>query len=176
MPILFFILLFFSCVNDPNIVKEFVEQEKLPVEETEYAKIIVTDNGDLKVKASANSIKRYDDTQPALILEGDVKITFYDNSKIANSFLYSNYLEIDQENNVMIARDNVILISKNSDKLETEQLTFDEKKEKIYTIQKVIITTKKEVIQGEGFESNLDFSQYKLSMIHGVFDINVSSD
>ena len=47
---------------------------------------------------------------------------------------------------------------------------------KIYTIQKVIITTKKEVIQGEGFESNLDFSQYKLSMIHGVFDINVSSD
>ena len=48
----------------------------------------------------------------------------------------------------MIARDNVVLISKNSDKLETEQLTFDEKKEKIYTIQKVIITTK-EVIQGE---------------------------
>tara|TARA_Y100000766_G_scaffold198296_1_gene170626 strand:- start:80 stop:553 length:474 start_codon:yes stop_codon:yes gene_type:complete len=157
-------------------VKEFVEQEKLPVEETEYAKIIVTDNGNLKVKASAHSIKRYDNTQPALILEGDVKITFYDNSKIANSFLYSNYLEIDQENNVMIARDNVVLISKNSDKLETEQLTFDEKKEKIYTIQKVIITTKKEVIQGEGFESNLDFSQYKLSMIHGVFDINVSSD
>ena len=35
-------------------------------------------NGDLKVKASANSIKRYDNTQPALILEGDVKITFYD--------------------------------------------------------------------------------------------------
>ena len=35
---------------------------------------------------------------------------------------------------------------------------------------------KKEVIQGEGFESNLDFSQHKLSMIHGVFDINVSSD
>ena len=135
MPILFFILLF-SCVNDPNIVKEFVEQEKLPVEETEYAKIIVTDNGDLKVKASANSIKRYDDIQPALILEGDVKITFYDNSKVPNSFLYSNYLEIDQENNVMIARDNVVLISKNSDKLETEQLTFDEKKEKFIPYKK----------------------------------------
>tara|TARA_B100000900_G_scaffold122972_1_gene103715 strand:- start:18768 stop:19298 length:531 start_codon:yes stop_codon:yes gene_type:complete len=176
MPIFFFILLFFSCVNDPNIVKEFVEQENYPVEETEYAEIIVTDNGNLKVKASANSIKRYDNTQPALILEGNVKITFYDNSKVANSFLYSNYLEIDQKNNVMIARDNVILISKNSDKLETEQLTFDEKNEKIYTIQKVIVTTKKEVIQGEGFESNLDFSQYKLSMIHGVFDINLSSD
>ena len=29
----------------------------------------------------ANSIKRHDDIQPALILEGDVKITFYDNLK-----------------------------------------------------------------------------------------------
>ena len=36
----------------------------------------------------------------------------------------------------MIARDNVVLISKNSDKLETEQLTFDEKKKKFIPYKK----------------------------------------
>ena len=36
----------------------------------------------------------------------------------------------------MIARDNVVLISKNSDKLETEQLILDEKKEKFIPYKK----------------------------------------
>ena len=36
--------------------------------------------------------------------------------------------------------------------------------------QKVVITTKKEVIEGEGFESNPDFSQYLISKIHGTFN------
>lgn len=176
MPILFFIFLLLSCANDPNIVKEFVEQEGFPIEETEYAEILVTNNGNLRVKVSAKSIKRYENTEPELIINGNVKIIFYDNSKFPTSVLNSNYAEIDQKNKIMVARDNVILISKNSNKLETEKLIFDEKKEIIYTDEKVIITTKKEVIQGEGFQSNLDFSEYQLSMIHGVFDLNINND
>ena len=79
--------------------------------------------------------------------------------------LNSNYVEIYEKKNIMIARDNVVLVSNKSEKLETEKLVLNEQKEKVYTNEKVIITTKNEVIQGVGFESSLDFSDYKLSKI-----------
>ena len=77
---------------------------------------------------------------------------------------------------MMIARDNVVLVSNKSEKLETEKLVLNEQKEKVYTNDKVIITTKNEVIQGVGFESSLDFSDYKLSKITGVIDLNINTD
>ena len=78
--------------------------------------------------------------------------------------------------NIMIARDNVVLVSNKSEKLETEELVLNEQKKKVYTNEKVIITTKNEVIQGVGFESSLDFSDYKLSKITGVIDLNINTD
>lgn len=173
----FFIVIFlYACTNDPNVVQEFVENKELPVEETENAEILVTNDGKLRVKISSESIKRFENTEPELILNGSVKITFYDNSKSPISMLNSNYVEIYEKKNVMIARDNVVLVSNKSEKLETEKLVLNEQKEKVYTNEKVIITTKNEVIQGVGFESSLDFSDYKLSKITGVIDLNINID
>ena len=173
----FFIVIFLhACTNDPNVVQEFVENKELPVEETENAEILVTNDGKLRVKISSESIKRFENTEPELILNGRVKITFYDNSKSPTSILNSNYVEIYEKENIMIARDNVVLVSNKSEKLETEKLVLNEQKEKVYTNEKVIITTKNEVIKGVGFESSLDFTDYKLSKITGVIDLNINTD
>ena len=45
-----------------------------------------------------------------------------------------------------------------------------EKNNKIYTDKKVKITTGKEVIYGEGFTSNPNFTEYSITKIHGTFD------
>tara|TARA_B100000963_G_scaffold71489_4_gene59629 strand:- start:10044 stop:10583 length:540 start_codon:yes stop_codon:yes gene_type:complete len=172
----FIIILFSACTNDPNVVQEFVANKELPAEETENAEVLITTDGKLRVKIYSESIKRFENTEPELILNGNVKITFYDNSKAPTSMLNSNYVEVYEKENIMIARDDVVLISNESDKLETEKLVLNEQKEKVYTNEKVIITTKNEVIKGVGFESNLDFSDYKLSKITGVIDLSFNSD
>ena len=57
----FFIVIFlYACTNDPNVVQEFVENKELPVEETENAEILVTNDGKLRVKISSESIKRFE--------------------------------------------------------------------------------------------------------------------
>ena len=71
----------------------------------------------------------------------------------------------------MTARDSVVLKSKKK-KLETELLIWDEKKEKIYTNNDVIITTDNEVIYAKGFESDPNFSDYTLKKISGKMYIN----
>jgi hypothetical protein len=67
---------------------------------------------------------------------------------------------------------NVVLISSNGNKLETSRLSWDEKKERIYTKENVIISTNKEVINAQGFVSDPDFIEYSLQKVNGVLSFN----
>ena len=80
------------------------------------------------------------------------------------------YKRQDENSKIMTATDSVVLTSYEGKKIETEELIWDENKNKIYTEKKVLITTKKEMIEGEGFESNPDFSKYSISKIQGTFN------
>ena len=62
-------------------------------------------------------------------------------------------------------------LSDKGEKLNTEHLFWDEKKEMIYSDVFVKITTKDEIIMGEGLESNQDFSRYKFKKIKGTISV-----
>ena len=79
---------------------------------------------------------------------------------MVQSTLKAEYAEINDEKKLMTAKENVILTNKAGKKFESEELIWDEKNNKIYTDKKVKITTGKEVIVGEGFVSNPDFTEY----------------
>ncbi len=168
--ILFFFLL--SCTNDPKLVHEFVIDQVLPIEEIKGAELIQTENGNIKVKIVANNIKRFYNIQPELVFSDSFILTFYNDSSKIESILKADKATIDQQKKIMIASDNVVLQGFSEKKLETEELVWDERLNKIYTDKMVKITTNKEVIFGEGFTSNADFSEYSISKIHGslIFD------
>ena len=42
--------------------------------------------------------------------------------------------------------------------------------------KKVKITTGKEIVYGEGFSSNPDFTEYKIAKIHGSFDFKAETN
>ena len=88
------------------------------------------------------------------------------------SILKAENASIDEQKKIMIASDNVILESNDDKKLETEELIWDEMSNKIYTEKKVKITTGKEIIFGEGFTSNPDFTEYSIVKIHGSLNFD----
>jgi len=167
---LFFLIVLISCTNDPKLVQEFVSDKQLPIEQIKGAELLHTENGKVKVRVVASSIERFQDIQPALIFHDHLEVYFYNDSSQLQSTLMSNYASIDEEKKIMMAQHNVILISSDNKKLETDELIWDEKKNKIYTDKKVKITTGKEVIYGEGFTSTPDFKQYSITKINGTFD------
>lgn len=173
---LFLSFILFSCSNDPELVKEFIETENFPIEKIEGAEMLHTENGVLKVKILATTIKRFKDIRPQLVFSNGLEVIFYNDSGLVKSILIATNAEVDELNNIMTASENVLLTSSEGKKLETEELIWDEKKNKIYTEKKVIITTGKEVIEGEGFESNPDFSEYSISKIHGTFNFEASTE
>ena len=168
----FLIAIFFlySCSNNPDLVKEFIVKKDLPIEIVNQANMIHTENGKVKVRVVASIIERFQNIQPALIFSDHLEVYFYNDSSQLQSTLIADYASIDEEKKIMLAQNNVILISSDGKKLETDELVWDENKNKIYTDKKVKITTGKEVIYGEGFTSTPDFKQYSITKIHGTFD------
>ena len=157
-------------------MQEFVSVRRQPIEQIKGAQLLHTENGKVKVKVLANSIERFQDFQPALIFPNKLEVYFYNDSSHLQSTLIADYASIDEEKKIMLAQNNVELIGSDDKKLETEELVWDEKQDKIYTDKKVKITTGKEVIYGEGFTSNPDFTAYSITKIHGTFDFEAETN
>jgi len=165
-----FSIILYSCSNSPQLVKEFIDLEYLPIEEIKEAEMLHTHNGFLRVKVIANTIKRFKDVQPSLIFSDGLEVIFYNDSGKVQSFLTAESAKIDETNNIMIASGNVVLTSSDNKKLESEELVWDEAKNKIHTNKHIVVTTGREIIEGKGFQSNPDFSKYSISNIQGVFN------
>tara|TARA_B100000768_G_scaffold107019_1_gene99315 strand:+ start:599 stop:1132 length:534 start_codon:yes stop_codon:yes gene_type:complete len=172
----FLVLIFVSCSNDPKLVQEFVSSEVLPIEKIEGAEMLHTENGKLKVKIVATTIERFNNQQPQLVFSNHLVVYFYNDSALVQSTLKAEYAEINDEKKLMSAKENVILTNIAGKKLESEELIWDEKNNKIYTDKKVKITTGKEVIEGEGFVSSPDFTEYSISKIHGTFNFETPNE
>ena len=166
MRIILFFLVFLSCTNDPKVVQEFVSGKELPIERIKEAELIQTENGNIKVKIVSGTINRFQNSQPELMFSNNLIVTFYTDSSKVQSILKAEDATIDEQKKIMTASNNVVLESDDK-KLETEELVWDEVSNKIYTDKKVKITTGKEVIFGEGFTSNPDFTEYSIVKIHG---------
>ena len=165
------LILFISCQNNTSDIQEFVEQE-FPVEIIEDAELIHTEFGKIKVKISAKKIERFISSNPRLVFTDSIVVIFFDRNSDTLSNLQANKALINETENLMHVSDNVILISSNGNKLETNHLSWDEKKEKIFTEENVIITTDKEVINAQGFVSDPDFIEYSLHKVNGVLSFN----
>ena len=171
MRVFLFFLIFLSCKNDPKLVLSFVSEEELPIEKIKEAELIETEKGNLKVRITANTIERFQDRQPSLIFSNNIIVTFYTDSSKVQSVLKADNATIDEKKKIMIASNKVILESADK-KLETEELVWNELSNKIYSQRKVKVTTGKEVIYGEGFTSNPDFTEYSIDKIHGALDFD----
>ena len=105
-----------------------------------------------------------------------VLVHFYNDSAKITSILTAEEASIDDKNQQMMAKTNVEIINQKDEKLNTEQLIWDEKTDLIFTKKSVSISSKEEVIFGDGFESTPDFSSYKITNVRGSININESND
>ena len=165
-----------ACTNDPKLVQDFVSDKEQAIEQIKGAELLHTENGKIKVRIVADKIERFQNQQPGLIFSEKIEVYFYNDFSELQSTLMANDASIDKDKKIMLAQNNVVLTSHEGKKLETEELVWDEKQDKIYTDKKVKITTGKEVVHGEGFTSNPDFSQYSITKIHGTFDFETETN
>lgn len=103
-----------------------------------------------------------------------IKIDFYEKGKIS-SVLTSKYATFDKVTGIYTVRNNVEIKSTDKKKkLNTEELKWfpKEHKVRIEKDKQVRIETPTETLWGNGLDAKDDFSNYKITKIHGVIGAN----
>lgn len=165
-------LLLFSCENDMEDVRQFApNKENLPALTSISIEIFYTDSSQLKAKLKSPLLQEFNGIEPYSEMPNGVKIEFYDGDGMMNSKLSSNYAIHYKNSDEMLAKGNVEVLNRKGEKLNTEKLIWDNRKKILRTDAFVKITTKDEVIYGEGLEANEDFSRYKILVPQGNFNL-----
>lgn len=168
------VLCFSSCENNLDTVNLITAKDKTPLGSEENATIVYTDSAKAKFKLTAPLIESYGGTDPYQVAPNGILVDFYDDSNRVNGYISANYAIRHEKTNIMEADNNVVVLNKKGEKLNTEQLFWDENKHRIYTNKYVQITTATEIIYGDGLESNEDFTRYTITNIRGTVMLNNS--
>jgi LPS export ABC transporter protein LptC len=173
---LFFILFlswfFTSCENNESEISRITARPNDPVEEISVLQTIYSDSGAVKVLLEAPVMKKILAPKPITELSKGMKISFYDANLNIISRMKSSYAIHYEQEHRWEARNNVEVVNVKGEKLNTEKLVWDERTNKLLSDNFVKITTSKEIIMGNGFEADQDFSHYKIFNVTGHITLN----
>jgi len=168
-------LMFVSCENEVAKIKTITSTEELPSVTANGYEMLFSDSSVIRFKMQTPELIRHDvEKDPYTEFPVGVKIEKYDaNMKIVSSITcnYAKNFDADQR---WEAKNNVIAINLNGDTLKTEYLVWDTKKQKIFSDQFVKFIRTDKTITGIGFESNQDFTDYKIKDIKGILYVDVN--
>lgn len=161
-------LLLFSCENDPADIAALMARLDAQVETATDVEILYSDSAVVRVQVAGpvmlNHLDRLELRQE--FPEG-VDVRFFDNFGRESSRLTAKYALRLERLGEVIVRDSVVWQSGEGEKLETEELIWDEKRQKIYTRKFAVITRPDEIIYGHGFEADQDFSNARINSVEG---------
>lgn len=171
--ITFLVMVLFSCQNSIKDVKEIGEFEELPAKESFNVTYLRSQNGIIVNRLYAPDVQQFKNRRTIFPL--GFKLEFLDSNLNTNAMLQANYGEILSEDQMMIAKDSVILINFKQEKLFTEELIWKQDSAKIYTDKYIKIIRDDVVIHGKGFESTEDFSNYVIKKVTGQYYLDDAS-
>lgn len=166
-----FAFLLVSCENDIEEVNSITARSNYPVESGKDMEVIYSDSGHIKIKLNAPVMMRFAGENPYMEMPQGVKVLFYDDSMNVNSHLSANYAISREKEEIMEAKNNVVVVNEKGEQLNTEHLVWDKRQSLIHTKEFVKITTAEEIIYGNGLESNQSFTKYKIKDIKGTINL-----
>ncbi len=158
----------FSCENDIAEINRLFSEEDTAKEIARDVTILYSDSAVIKVKVQSPTLERYVDRKdPHEEFPDGLHVSFFDKNGKIDSWLTAKGATRYEQKGIMIVRDSVVWESRTKERLETEELIWDDALSKVYTNKFVIIRRPGEIIYGHGFESNQDFTYSKIRAIEG---------
>lgn len=165
--------IFVSCKNDIDKVNLLTTRTNMPTFSVFGFETTYSDSGRVLIELKAKELSRfegknikYDEYRYGL------NVKFFDDFGDVSATLKCSYARFLIEKELWEIKSDVEVdnISRN-EKINTELLYWDMAREQVYSDKYVRITTEDEILTGEGFESNQDFSEWKILKPAGVISI-----
>ena len=165
-----------GCKNDLNEAKLVTSRANVNIEQGKGVIIQYSDHGKTKIKADAKTITRFNTDKPYMEFSDGIKVSFYSADGQVGTTMVADYASAVENSNVMTARKNVEVINAKGEKLNTEELIWDEQKKILYSNAFVKITTADEIIYGNGMQANEDFTDYVIKKITGKVKVKTEKE
>lgn len=167
-------IMLLSCKNDENQVNDLVNENVLP-EMTGYElTLIYSDSARIKYKViTPEYIKTTKGEEKYEEFPQGLHVISYDRDGKVVGSIKSRYAKKMEETMLWEARDQVVVVNAEGKKLETEQLFWNMKNEKIYSKRYTKLTSGNQVLEGNsGFESDQDLNNPVFFGITGQVEVN----
>jgi len=165
---------FISCENEMGKIKSLANTEVLPGITAEGYEMLFSDSAVIRFKMQTPYLIRHDlEKEPYTEFPQGVLIEKYDAQMNIISSITAEYAKNFDRDQRWEAKNNVVAVNVNGDTLKTEYLVWDTNRQKIFSDQFVKFIRKDKTITGIGFESNQDFTDYKIKNIKGILYVDM---
>ncbi|MBR3628254.1 MAG: LPS export ABC transporter periplasmic protein LptC [Elusimicrobia bacterium] len=155
---------FCSCVEEENTI-----EETPPTTEQTIEKFVITETKDGKIKTILEAESAVIDEDNKIATLTLPKVKFYDDGKY-KSILIAESGEINMETNNVKAFGKCTVETVNNEFLQTRDVSYDAKKQLIFSDNDIKITRGNDVIYGKGFESDTDLQNIVIKKQRIIID------
>lgn len=163
--------LFVSCVNDLDRVAAIEIPVAAPDRVTTGAEYLFTDSGHVRDRLRSGRIAEWSTEPKRTELSEGLELVFYDALGEQSSVLTARRGVIVPAEKRMEVYEQVVFVNAKGERLETEQLTWDQDSARVYTDRAVRIERGGDIIHGQGLVAAEDFSSYTIRRITGILEM-----
>jgi LPS export ABC transporter protein LptC len=166
-------ILFPACSgNNKNLADAIAENDTLPSMTSLGVTTLVSDSGITRYKIVTEEWLIFDKKNPPYwAFEKGVYLEKFDTLFRIDASIKADTAYYYEKKKLWELKGNVQILSQRGDKFETQQLFWDEKREKVYSDKFIRIEQEDKSITGYGFESNQELTEYEIKNTTGMFTI-----
>jgi LPS export ABC transporter protein LptC len=165
-----------SCSKEPKPGETLKIKKDDPAMSAKNIDVLFSDSGKIQAHLTSPLLNRYAGENPHIEFPNGFKITMFDSAQQVTSTITGNRGIRREYSRIMEAWGNVVVRNeKKNEQVDTEHLTWDETKHRIWSDVKVKITRPDQVLYGTSMEANEAFTQYSIQNVKGEMDVKKDS-
>jgi LPS export ABC transporter protein LptC len=158
-------------------IREVASQTNGPSESQFNMNLEYSDSGKVILIVKAPQADHYPLVkEPYTEFPDGIYARFLDETGLEKSSIRSNYAKRFTQIKQWEARGKVVVINQQGEKLETEHLLWSEEEQKIWSEEFVTLSKGNEVIMGQGFEADQNFTSYTIKKVTGSLSLDDAED
>jgi len=155
---------FVSCENDLDHVTRVTVVDNTPDQITNNLHTMYSDSGIVQYEIIATRMEMFEKPVQKTYFKNGFTVNYFAKNGIKTSTLTAEYGEIIEQENLILAKNNVIFVNyEKQQTLKTEELFWDKNLKKIRTTKNFFVDSPNTEAKGVGLEADETFSEYSMN-------------